>query len=268
MKTRFQTIIFLLLASLIIATSANAFYDPTKGRFLSRDPIGEQGGMNLYAFVGNDAVNYIDSFGLWRVVRDGKARAMAYAEYGDTIRRLSAVIRLNAREWKQWIKAERVETKPYSLDTRLTSCDIFSVPNTAYVDYDVGLVSIPLALAARRYSSMLQDRWHNAGYFVDYSRWIMGKDIVLSHLSDPKIYAYAYIGHGAAGSLILGEEEKDWVVAGKYTPFGIVEMELIACSTEYAWEKWRKNVSKDGLLITVDGDFTASQMNLKNHSGE
>ncbi|MEI8039384.1 MAG: hypothetical protein WCJ14_13435, partial [Verrucomicrobiota bacterium] len=32
----------------------------------SRDPIGEKGGVNLYGFVGNDGVNYIDVSGMYR----------------------------------------------------------------------------------------------------------------------------------------------------------------------------------------------------------
>ena len=39
-------------------------YDPTSGRWLSRDPIGEAGGENLYGFVGNDPVNRVDLWGL------------------------------------------------------------------------------------------------------------------------------------------------------------------------------------------------------------
>ena len=39
------------------------FYDPSTGRFLNRDPIGEAGGTNLYAFVGNNPVNGIDVLG-------------------------------------------------------------------------------------------------------------------------------------------------------------------------------------------------------------
>lgn len=37
-----------------------------KGRWLSRDPIGEEGGYNLYGFVENDGVNFIDPLGLDR----------------------------------------------------------------------------------------------------------------------------------------------------------------------------------------------------------
>ena len=38
-------------------------YSPALGRFLSRDPIQEQGGLNLYAFVGNSAILKTDYLG-------------------------------------------------------------------------------------------------------------------------------------------------------------------------------------------------------------
>ena len=50
------------------------YYDPTTGRWLSRDPIGENGGVNLYGFVGNDGVNEWDLLGLKRFCCDGKWR--------------------------------------------------------------------------------------------------------------------------------------------------------------------------------------------------
>jgi RHS repeat-associated protein len=40
------------------------FYDPNTGRWPSRDPIEEMGGVNLYGFVGNDGVNKWDLLGL------------------------------------------------------------------------------------------------------------------------------------------------------------------------------------------------------------
>ena len=39
-------------------------YDPRMGRWLSRDPLGEAGGFNLYAYCGNDPVNRHDPLGL------------------------------------------------------------------------------------------------------------------------------------------------------------------------------------------------------------
>jgi RHS repeat-associated protein len=40
------------------------YYSPELGRWLSRDPIEEQGGLNLYAMVRNDAINTFDVLGL------------------------------------------------------------------------------------------------------------------------------------------------------------------------------------------------------------
>ena len=42
-------------------------YNPALGRWLSRDPIGESGGTNLYGYVDNDPVNLIDPFGLFDI---------------------------------------------------------------------------------------------------------------------------------------------------------------------------------------------------------
>jgi RHS repeat-associated protein len=39
-------------------------YDPQTGRWLSRDPIEEAGGVNLYAYVGGNPVSYVDPDGL------------------------------------------------------------------------------------------------------------------------------------------------------------------------------------------------------------
>jgi len=42
----------------------NRYYDPVLGRYLSPDPIGIEGGMNMYGYVGGDPVNWADRFGL------------------------------------------------------------------------------------------------------------------------------------------------------------------------------------------------------------
>jgi RHS repeat-associated protein len=40
------------------------YYNPTQGRFINRDPIEEQGGMNIYAAFRNDPASSIDLLGL------------------------------------------------------------------------------------------------------------------------------------------------------------------------------------------------------------
>ncbi|KJV05966.1 RHS repeat domain-containing protein [Methylocucumis oryzae] len=47
------------------------FYRADVGKWLTRDPIGEAGGINLYGFVENNPVNFIDSYGYksdWRLI--------------------------------------------------------------------------------------------------------------------------------------------------------------------------------------------------------
>ena len=53
------------------------FYDPNAGRFISEDPIGLDGGINLYAYVNNDPLNGADPLGLQRLsplARHGQRR--------------------------------------------------------------------------------------------------------------------------------------------------------------------------------------------------
>ena len=52
------------------------YYKPSFGRFISRDPIEEQGGLNLYGFCGNDPINKVDYLGMKpkEITPEGKYR--------------------------------------------------------------------------------------------------------------------------------------------------------------------------------------------------
>ena len=60
-STKNAPIIVLLLCAV---SSAHAFYQPIQGRWLSRDPIGEEDGPNRQVFCGNDPVRTWDASGL------------------------------------------------------------------------------------------------------------------------------------------------------------------------------------------------------------
>ena len=61
---RFQYTGQAYIASLGLYTYKARFYAPSLGKFLQPDPIGYAGGMNLYAYVGGDPVNWNDPSGL------------------------------------------------------------------------------------------------------------------------------------------------------------------------------------------------------------
>jgi hypothetical protein len=52
------------------------FYDPNTGRWPSRDPIEEEGGLNLYGFVRNDGLNKLDYLGLY--CEEGKVKFIKF----------------------------------------------------------------------------------------------------------------------------------------------------------------------------------------------
>ena len=53
------------------------YYDPGRGRFVSEDPIGRNGGLNAYVYVGSSPIVYIDPLGLSRIPYTQMAKMVA-----------------------------------------------------------------------------------------------------------------------------------------------------------------------------------------------
>ena len=63
MKTNRVIVLMLALLIATLVQNVQAFYNPSTGRWLSRDPIEENGGINLYGFTLNDPMNHVDALG-------------------------------------------------------------------------------------------------------------------------------------------------------------------------------------------------------------
>jgi len=83
------------------------YYDPVTGRWPSRDPIEESGGINLYGFVSNDGVNAWDYLGL-----EDKCCEKADALFSSIVMAVSAALAIfgeeglpeNPKDWGELFK--------------------------------------------------------------------------------------------------------------------------------------------------------------------
>jgi len=242
-------------------------YAPSTGRWLSRDPIHEDGGVNLNVFCGNDCVNYHDVLGLaWTVLRTGGNRAHAKPEAGDTVQGLAIALSLNPSEYRSWLKPVGPTRIPSSPTEAITSCAEFTVPNTVYVDlgnwnwadYSTAILTLTLndtfvqkyQEKVEAWGNMLRDQYK---LNLVVTKNVTG-DQIRSHLKDSSIYMYLYAGHGSGNGVLNGDRG---TTAWKYTNYGIAFMGLWACESaqwtgnkhNFTLNAWQWNVSPNGTFL-------------------
>ena len=85
------------------------FYSPELMRWITRDPIGEEGGVNLYAMCDNSPVEAFDEIGLWSATSEsaGQSRRVYKFEQGDTMETLAEIVGLDPKEYQKWGRVEK-----------------------------------------------------------------------------------------------------------------------------------------------------------------
>ena len=195
-----------LLSALILsscAVQALAFYHPDDGRWLSRDPIEEQGGLNVYVFVNNNPLSLFDPFGLaWVVTREGASRAKLTGTCGDKLKDLDPYeVRLDLREYSKWLKPNDGDSSiPGTINEPLAKNRGFTIPNKMYVVHGTynnywewvatwperlgHIPSLAAALIAAKYSVTVD---------ID-----MAYGDAAFYLGNKDTYGLYYFGHGGA----------------------------------------------------------------------
>ena len=75
-----------------VADYAYRYFDPLTGRWPSRDPIEEEGGLNLYGFVNNDGVDHHDKLGLISFQMEFVGAAAGAATEGASIAEIASLV--------------------------------------------------------------------------------------------------------------------------------------------------------------------------------
>ena len=235
-------------------------YTPSTGRWLNRDPIEEDGGVNLYGFVGNKAIDLSDILGQeWIIDRKGKSRAVAKATSdSDTWDDLAIVAGLDRKDYRQW-----VQPKP-GINDGPSTCTNYTVPNTVFID--TGLEGkldklSPIMYQFAREASINMVVYSSLGYKVIPNTSVTDSQIE-EHLTSRDIQEYFFFGHGDAGgsgAINTGGPRIYWVEPSRWTLYGIHAMHLYACLSlatpprdggiaNYQITPWERNVATRGYL--------------------
>lgn len=260
---RVAKLMAVVCAMLFAAGTAQAFYNPSTGRWLSRDLLGEGDGPNIHAFLRNDGLNRIDLLGLeWIVERRSMSRAVAYVkcETTDTWDALAREVHMDTSDYKVWVQTNDETPIPGKK---------YTIPNTIYVDFGEQkfLDRVPTMVISTWRSEVKTDTeyWLNRGYRVSLNE-NSKDDKIITHLGRDDIYGFVYIGHGYNGGIINSYSsegpDKSGIGPDRYTKYGIGFLNLYSCNSadrvpivrrNYRLNAWESNVARRAWFMGYEG---------------
>ncbi|MDB6017491.1 MAG: hypothetical protein JWR19_1980 [Pedosphaera sp.] len=251
-----NVILLAVAVASLAALNVQASYDPSTGRWFSRDPSGENGGVNLYGFVANSPVNDVDYLGFWIIKREGaKNWALAESEgTQDTKESLAQLIHLNYSEFDKWAKPAN-------------GCN-YLIPNTVvvYTSKKTGLDHwpiMPIVNALRKMAIQGGANYEAKGYKVLYNLDQSSEDTFINLWKTDGIFAFAFGGHGAEDSLgfVAAPGSQSAVgpnqvsppyhlqAIGAYSCYSASDIVYVTPIGPNTMGKWRQLVSDQGTFV-------------------
>ncbi len=175
-----------------LQNNLNRWYDPSVGQWLSKDPIGFEGGdANIRRYVGNSPTCGTDARGLWKIQRGSNLEwGCAGAQIGDTWASLAAKVHLNADEYLKWVRlwtGGKVPSQP-------VPGTWYSIPNTIVVyeqSHNVPILGTIGSQLKNEVIPMLEAEGFHVVYAYDLSEKGFRKA-----LTTDGIYGFVFVGHG------------------------------------------------------------------------
>ena len=276
-------VILIGLLFALLMPSGSAHYLPGQGRWLSRDPIEEDGGINLYVFNRSDGINHQDLLGLtWKIERKGRERAHAMPESGDTVSDLARIIGFDDKDFHKWLKVVGPSRMPSSAMEPISSCSQFTISNTVFIEFGKMFKTLdrfgPIPAWRLNLTDLAQS--YRADGFNVVLTDPSSPDAARRHLQSPNIHGFAYAGHGGGnagrdvGLLVFQGGEGNTSLDGRrFTKFGINFLYAYACSSAnrnpnnqrmqralgYALSPWERNVAARGVFKGIWGEVNGYQ---------
>jgi RHS repeat-associated protein len=267
-------------------------YSPALQCFLARDPIGEEGGINLHGLCGGDCINRIDPDGLkWEVTRNYDSEADANCDCDDTVAALAQEIKLDPAEFPKWLTAADGKPLPSSATEKIKEARQFKVPNEAHIT--VGYLGLDESLADKVYvyqvtPYFIQKRMlkykvvdHTAMLQVNNNYYLgNAMSTITAALGGKNIAVWGHFGHGnlgdndrpdqrkSSGILIRASNSPDSLgqlhFAAEFSAVlhhKLTEVYIYACGSGTTADEWLRLVAPGG---TFYGSANLESLNPKN----
>ncbi|MGA1826401.1 MAG: RHS repeat domain-containing protein [bacterium] len=181
------------------------------GRWINRDFIEEQGGVNLYNFVGNNPVTYFEILGLWKKSTKKSRRRQLYphesdhiwiAEAGDSLSSLAMKTEYGG-QWKNWpCLWPETGTKDHGYPKIIKPCDKYNASNLASPAPNATtlelIVDTTLAGAGGSYSKIF------SGASVIKGNQVAARIQNVSNEGSTPISSFVLAGHGGTSGTVGG----------------------------------------------------------------